>query len=238
MTIPKEGKVATAKMPLNNNHSSISPKKVSIKKASAKSSDDIRIISTTVTKIHPTAAKKATAVGAGSLMTNSEVKYSNSIEDKKIFLTTKEEIKTASSIQTVLPIIAPLPVNALPYNTNHLLDLDLMPPITKKKSSNWRFGVYASTLAPQLGSFRTGLFTDVKVNKKWSIHLGLGYAKRIPNSNTNKDESLMGPSADALEAEDMNNTTAGTSTTTSGATTTNTMDLMTNSDFNLSLIHI
>ena len=115
LTIPKEGKVATAKMPLNNNHSSINPKKVSIKKVPAKSSDDIRIISTTVTKIHPTAAKKATAVGAGSLMTNSEVKYSNSIEDKKIFLTTKEEIKTASSVQTVLPIIAPLPVNALPY---------------------------------------------------------------------------------------------------------------------------
>lgn len=237
LTIQKEGKVATAKtQPNNNSHSSIDSKKVSEKQAPAKSSDDIRRISTNtaITKTHPTAAKTPTAVGTGPPTDNSKAQRSIPLKDKEQLQLTKNESKVANRFQTTLAPIATLPLNALSYNNHQSLGLTL--PIIKKKPQKWRLGFYAGALAPKLGSFRAGLFTNVNLNRKWAIHFGLGYAKRMSTSIANRDKSLSAPLADIFEAEDMS-TAAGASAAGNSTTTTNEVDLTTNSDFNYSNFH-
>ncbi|MFK7980224.1 MAG: outer membrane beta-barrel protein [Saprospiraceae bacterium] len=239
--IQKEDKVAATKTQLNKNSPSpINSKKGSVKQALAKSSDDIReiSISTAITKIHPTAAKIATAVGAGSRIKNSQSSIQS--KDKKESLSTKKEIKAANRFDKELPIIATLSLSTLPYDNNQLLSLPLTAPNIKKKSSKWRFGLYAATLAPKMGSFRTGLFTEVELNKKWAIHFGLGYARRIPSSKTANDKSLNAPFADTMEIEeleDISPTAGASSADTTINTNTNTMDLIPISAFNYRSFH-
>lgn len=57
----------------------------------------------------------------------------------------------------IIPIISPVPT----------------------KVTKWRFGVYGSLLTNKLGSFRAGFHSNILLNPKWTLHVGLGYSTRF-----------------------------------------------------------
>jgi len=230
-TVQKEVSVVTNESPpIHNSQLSINSKKDFIKQPSTKSSDDIRAISTNK---HPAVAKTLVAVGIGISKTKNNVKKQFPIQkttnqDLLIGKNKIEKIELVNKWQTAFSFIPQLPINELKHNQSRGLTL----PLIQKKQAKWRFGFYAGTLGPKFGSFRTGLFTNARLNKKWSLQFGLGYSRRIPTSITNEAEDLSSPLADVfteeMEMEDLN-PAAGTFIDTSGNNTSTEIDLMENS---------
>lgn len=238
-TIQEASKIATNKITKNSNsHSSINVKKDAIKQVPTKSPDDIDAISTisTVTKNRSTAAKIPTAVEVSATEINSdEAKIPVQITTKPNVFVNKKEIKSASRWQTTTPLIAKLPVNTLKYNNDFVLDLTI--PVLKKQQPKWRFGLYAGALTPKIGSFRAGLFTNIDLNKKWSVHFGIGYAKRTPTSSTNNNIELTNPTTEIFQEDNMDTTAGTTAFPSSNTTMSNGMELITNSGITYTNFH-
>lgn len=214
-------------------------KKVSKLPIATKSSDNISAISTikNPTKKAPAAANTPTAVGVGV-----------SITAKNDFIETKTPTKLEKTSLDKPTLISPTQKRVLSKFiriaglTPSLLDInkeaEIIPIFPIKNRLKWRFGLYASTLVPKIGSFRTGLHANLLATPKWTLHFGLGYAKRISKTtslvNDNAQEFAT-PIADMEEEIDIN-TTAGT-----GAAPSNTdpaeMEIISNQGISFSNFH-
>ena len=84
----------------------------------------------------------------------------------------------------------------------------------KPRPKLWTLGLYASTVFPKTGGFRTGIFTQWQFHPKWSMHLGLGYSKRNPTSDQYSDDIDLADAATEatveLPEEDTSTSAAGT----------------------------
>ena len=210
-------KVATKSNDKKVTHQSLtsnkSIKKVSKQSISTKSSDNTSVISTikNPTKQFPTAADTPTAVGVGIsvLAQNDFVKIKvASKSENGISNTPNTSQSTPKKLNFQFIPIVSLSPTLLAINNKEEISTPIFP---IKNSLKWRFGIYASTLAPKFGSFRSGLHANILFNHKWTLHFGLGYAKRISSttSTANNNQEFASPIPDVIEMEDMN-TTAGT----------------------------
>ncbi len=101
-------------------------------------------------------------------------------------LSTSSKIKHQKEIN---PNFARLPLPAF-SNFPSQLPTEFIPIVQPvvKKSTKWRFGLYAGGLTNAVGSFRAGLHSNLIINPKWTLHAGLGYARRIKNNTTNNND--------------------------------------------------
>lgn len=205
--IQQNSKISNNKIAQNSNsQSSIIAKKVLKKQAPTKSSDDIRVISTAknFTKARPT-VETPTTVGIGaSKKAIPKKELSNQKADVKQPLLNKDKFNTPRKSITVLTPISGIRLTTLSYE-DHQKQTFKTP---KKNSSKWRFGIYAGVLTPKVGSFRTGLYANLTLNKKWTVHFGVGYAKRISTPILNNDDKPSNLVADIM-AEVDTSTAAG-----------------------------
>ncbi len=235
LPIQQEAKIVTTKIAQNSNsHSSITPKKVPKKQTPTKSSDDTRVISTIkkTTKIRPT-VKTPSTVGAG--VSEQDISKEPSIIQKteiKNQLLNKSKVNISKSLITEPALISGLTLPLLICENNQKQTFII--PIPKKNQQKWRFGLYAGALTPKLGSFRTGFHANFALNKKWAIHFGLGYAKRISTSALNDgNDGLNNSVAEA----DMSTTAGAPAPSGTGTGFSNEMEAMTNSSITYGDFH-
>lgn len=187
-------------------------KKVSNQLITTKSSDNTSVINTikNPTKRFPTAANTPTAVDVGV-----SVLAKNGFVEIKAIPKSENVASNAPSINQSIPEKLKLQFIPIASLSPALLAINKkevnIPIFPIKNSLKWRFGVYASVLSPKLGSFKSGLHANIIFNHKWTLHFGLGYAKRISTttSTSNNDQGFANSIPDMEETEDMS-TTAGT----------------------------
>jgi len=115
-----------------------------------------------------------------------------------------------------LPILS-LPAFSLFFKQRPKETIPIIQP-TDNKFSRWRFGLYGGGLTNKLGSFRAGLHSNLILNPKWTLHIGLGYAHRIKDnsSNNNEDELVevifSGDNTESNDPDDQNFPTTATGT--------------------------
>ncbi|MEM6317323.1 MAG: outer membrane beta-barrel protein [Bacteroidota bacterium] len=79
-------------------------------------------------------------------------------------------------------------------------------PKPASKPNRWHFGLYAATVFPEQGGFALGLQTNYQLGKRWSLLMGLGYAKRIDRTqsqrrNAESDFGIASTVEDPMEPE-------------------------------------
>lgn len=82
----------------------------------------------------------------------------------------------------------PLPAFSRFYKERIMEIIPVIKPVSNN-NSKWRFGLYAGGLTNNMGSFRAGIHSNLILNPKWTLHIGLGYARRIRNSTISNQEN-------------------------------------------------
>lgn len=225
--------------PSGTSQPSTNTPKTSKKQRITKSSDNLNLVNTNkkVSKTHPTAANAPAVVGIGITTEKKSIDLpiNQIIKEKEKFLSpTQIEYPTRNS--AVITPIAILKPNLL--NTQKSFTFVIPSLIGDQKK--WRFGLYAGGTAPKIGGVNLGLQTNYLFHKKWSLHFGLGYSKRIVTSTTsetaNQDAST--PIELTAETEDMS-TASGSNTGPAPPpnTTPNEAELIPGNDFKYTNFH-